>query len=157
MGNFATEPKKAYKKLAFKLHPDCGGNEEEMKILNNEYDELFSKLKNTHKNKEGKTYTKETTETPEQFKDIINKLFNLKMDGVAIEVVGTFIWLTGNTKPYKEDIKALEFRYSPKKYAWYKAPKDYKKRSRLRSICEKRLSLRQLHHILVVNMYLKYT
>ena len=91
---------------------------------------VLRKLKNTHKNKEGDTYTKETTETPEQFKDIINKLFNLKMDGVAIEVVGTFIWLTGNTKPYKDDIKALEFRYSPKKYAWYKAPSDYKKRSR---------------------------
>lgn len=124
------ELKKTYKKLTLKLHPDCGGSDEKMKILNNEYDILFEKLKNHHKNKEGETYTKETEETSEQFKDILNKLFSLKMEKVEIEIVGSFIWLTGNTKPYREEIKELKFRYSPKKYAWYKAPNDYKKRSR---------------------------
>lgn len=123
------ELKKMYKKLALKLHPDCGGNDEEMKILNNEYDMLFEKLKMYHKNKEGESYTKDTKETPEQFKDILNKLFSLKMKDVSIEIVGSFIWLTGNTKPYKQEIKDMNFRYSPKKYAWYKAPNDYKKRS----------------------------
>lgn len=124
------ELKKMYKKLALKMHPDCGGNEEEMKVLNNEYDELFKKLKNTHRNFEGETYTKETTETPEEFKEIIEKLFKLKMEQVEIEIIGSFIWLTGNTKPYKDELKAMIFRYSAKKVAWYKAPEDYKKRNR---------------------------
>lgn len=128
--NTLEELKKMYKKLALKLHPDCGGSDDAMAELNNEYDNLFDQLKNTHKNKDGQTYTKETSETPDQFKDIINKLFALKMEGIEIEIVGSFIWITGNTKNYKDEIKALEFRYSPKKYAWYKAPSDYKKRSR---------------------------
>ncbi|MDR1567652.1 MAG: molecular chaperone DnaJ [Streptococcaceae bacterium] len=124
------ELKKVYKKLALKLHPDCGGSNEAMAALNNEYDELFSRLKNVHKNKDGESYTKETAETSEEFKDIINQLFSLKMVDVEIEIVGTFIWITGNTKLYKDCLKTLSFRYSPKKYAWYKAPADYKKRSR---------------------------
>lgn len=124
------ELKKVYKKLALKFHPDCGGTDEEMAQLNNEYDDLFKQLKNTHKNKDGVIYTKETTETPNQFKEIINHLFALKMDGVEIEIVGSFIWLTGNTKAYKEQLKELSFKYSPKKQAWYKAPSDYKKRNR---------------------------
>ena len=74
-----------YKKLALKLHPDCGGSDDAMAELNNEYDNLFDQLKNTHKNKDGQTYTKETSETPDQFKDIINKLFALKMEGIEIE------------------------------------------------------------------------
>ena len=81
------ELKKTYKKLSLKLHPDCGGSDKEMAKLNNEYDELFSKLKNYHKNKEGEIYKKETSETPEEFKEIIDKLFALKMIDIEIEIM----------------------------------------------------------------------
>lgn len=80
--------------------------------------------------KRGNLREKETTETPEQFKEVINKLFALKMIDIEIEIIGSFIWITGNTKPYKDEFKALNFRYSPKKMAWYQAPSDYKKRNR---------------------------
>lgn len=38
--------KKLYREMAMKLHPDCGGSDEEMKVLNAEYDTLFPIWKN---------------------------------------------------------------------------------------------------------------
>jgi hypothetical protein len=54
----------------------------------------------------------------------------MKMDGVIIEIIGCFIWLTGNTKTYKNRLKELKFQWHSKKTAWYLKPEDYKKRSR---------------------------
>jgi curved DNA-binding protein CbpA len=121
--------KKQYRELAFKHHPDRGGNNETMKAINNEYDELFKTLKDVHRTKEGETYTakNETGETSEQFKDIINEL--MKMDDIVIEIIGCFIWCTGNTKVYKEKLKELKFQWHSKKTAWYLKPEDYKRRS----------------------------
>lgn len=121
------ELKRAYKKLALKMHPDCGGNEEEMKVLNNEYDELFKKLKDTHMNKEGQFYKKETAETPREWREIINTLLSLKMENVLIEMIGSFLWVSGNTKPYKETLKELGMKWARKKESWYLSPKGYKR------------------------------
>jgi len=84
------ELKKQYRELAFKYHPDRGGNNEIMKIINYEYDELFKELKYIHRTKEGETYTasQKTSETSEQFKDIINELMN--MDNIVIETIRLF-------------------------------------------------------------------
>lgn len=126
------ELKKVYKKLALKYHPDCGGDEEIMKALNNEYDELFEKLKNTHKNKDGEFYEKATTETVEEFREIIYKLLALRMENVLIEVIGSFLWVSGNTKPYKEELgkNGLGLKWGRKKAAWYLSPEGYRKRSK---------------------------
>ncbi|MDR0326589.1 MAG: molecular chaperone DnaJ [Oscillospiraceae bacterium] len=121
--------KSAYRRLAFQHHPDRGGSHEDMKAVNNEYDSLFPRLKNVHKTKDGETYTAKqaTTETADQFKDLITEL--MRMDGIEIEIIGCFAWVTGNTKPYKDRLKELKFQWHQKKVAWYLKPEDYKKRS----------------------------
>ena len=117
--------KKAYKKLATKNHPDCGGSEDAMKAINAEYDEVFKRVKDVHVNKDGKTYTKENNETPEMFRDIVEAL--LRMQAVNIEIIGCFIWVSGNTKPYKDELKSLGFKWHSSKGCWYKAPEGYRK------------------------------
>jgi len=124
------ELKGMYRKLAMRHHPDRGGNTETMKTINAEYDALFPLLKDVHKNKDGETYTARQTsaETADQFKDLISEL--MKMDAIEMEVIGCFVWVTGDTKPHREKLKALKFKWHSKKTAWYLKPEDYKRRSR---------------------------
>lgn len=119
------ELKKEYHRLCLKLHPDVGGSDEEMKILNAEYEMLFERVKNVHVNKNGETYERETEETSEAFQALITEL--LKMDGIEIEIIGCFVWVSGNTKPHKEQLKALGFKWHRKKLCWYKSPEGYRR------------------------------
>lgn len=121
------ELKKQYKTLAMKHHPDHGGTVEDMQQINAEYDRLFEKLKNVHQTAEGTTYTsrEETTETPSEFKDIINRL--IKFQGVHIEICGSWLWITGCTIEYREELKNMKFRWSKSKVAWYYHHEDYRK------------------------------
>ncbi len=124
------ELKRQYKKLALKHHPDVGGKDADMKEINAEYDSLFVRLKNVHQTAEGKTYTakEETTETPEEFREIIEKL--IRLDGVKIELCGSWLWITGNTINHRETLKALKFRWSKSKFAWYYHRDEYSKTSK---------------------------
>lgn len=122
------ELKKQYRVLAMKHHPDCGGNTADMQAINAEYDILFNELKDIHTAADGSTYTATTTETSEQFKNIINRL--IVLEGINIEIIGSWLWVTGNTYQHKEVIKSLMFRWSNSKKAWYFHGNDYRKTSR---------------------------
>lgn len=122
------ELKKQYRVLAMKHHPDCGGNTADMQAINAEYDILFNELKDIHTNASGETYRATTNETPEQFKNIINRL--IVLEGISIEIIGSWVWVTGNTYQHKEIIKSLMFRWSNSKKAWYFHGDNYHKTSR---------------------------
>lgn len=111
------EVKAAYRKYAKQLHPDCGGSAEEFRKMMDEYEKAFDRYKNVHKAADGTTYEKNTTETAAEFAEIINTIIH--MDGIIIEIIGSWVWLEGNTYPYREQIKEAGFFFSKNKRAWY--------------------------------------
>lgn len=116
------ELKTAYKKLAMIHHPDRGGSLEEMKLINAEYDEVFRVLKDAY-NKDAKP-GRETTEVPEQFRDIIIDIMDL--EGIEIELIGSWIWVSGDTRTHKDLFKGLGFNWASKKKMWYWRVDEYK-------------------------------
>ena len=127
----AEELKKSYREWAKKLHPDLGGNAEEFKAMQNEYEKLWEHLKNVHQNAKGETYTKTsgtTTETPQEFINIINTLIRLR--GIEVEICGSWIWVNGDTREHKEVLKQLGFKWAHKKKAWYYHKDKFRKKSR---------------------------
>ena len=120
--------KRTFKELCKKLHPDNGGDAEQFKAMMQEYEIAFNRCKNFHTSASGETYEKETAETAAQFADIINKVIHFT--GVDIERIGSWVWLSGNTMIYKEEIKAAGFIWSRSKRAWYYTGEENHKKRR---------------------------
>lgn len=113
--------KKQYKVLAFKHHPDRGGNTAIMQKINSEYDFLMRKIinetdsdsyneKSTWHNKE------EHTEAELKVKAAFDKIVNL--EGLIIEYIGTWLWVYGDTKQHKEALKEAGLKWNRKVEKW---------------------------------------
>lgn len=125
------ELKKAYKKLALKLHPDVNKDQdttEQFKEMQNEYEIIFEQVKNKHKNAQGTIYEKATEETMNEFKDIINSIIGFK--DCTIDIIGSWVWVAGNTKEYKDILKGLKFRWIKSKSAWAFHKEPFRKRTK---------------------------
>ena len=117
----AEELKKAYKKLVRQYHPDLnpGIDDAIIKAVNAEYDSMWARLKDVHTAADGTTYTRETktAETPQEFRAIIEAL--MKCNSLTIDLVGSWIWVTGNTYENRDTLKAHGFKWANRKKAWY--------------------------------------
>lgn len=116
------EVKATYKQLAKQHHPDCGGDTATMQAINTEYAFACAKiLKGENLSAED---TDEQIRLSEEYRRVIEQIINLA--GITIEIVGNWIWVTGNTYPVKGQLKAAGLFFAPKKTAWYYRAEEYK-------------------------------
>ena len=113
--NTLDELKAAYRRLSMKHHPDRGGDTATMQEINAEHDELFERLKKQHNASADEFH--QTTETPEEFREIIELL--LRLEGLTVELCGSWLWIGGDTRQHKETLKAAGCRWSNNKKLWY--------------------------------------
>lgn len=108
----AEEGKQLYRELVRKFHPDNGGTGDEIKEINNEFRLWWDRYKDIHTNSAGETYRakESTTETAEEFIDIIRNLSGLS--GIDVELCGSWLWISGNTYPVKDQLLSFGCRWS---------------------------------------------
>lgn len=113
---------KAYKAAAFKYHPDRNpAGLEMMKLINDARDSLLEmnfpiEVEEGHK----------VTDYGQEISDALNKIITFV--DIEIEICGSWVWVTGETKSYKEQFKEAGFKFSGKKVAWYFRPASDKRR-----------------------------
>lgn len=116
------EVKATYKKLAKQYHPDLGGDTLTMQEINKEY--AFASAKAV----KGANLSDEETENEirfsEEYRQAIEKI--IQLEGIVIELVGYWIWVTQNTYPHRKALKEAGFLFAPKKMAWYFRTGEYK-------------------------------
>jgi hypothetical protein len=107
--------KARYKSLAKEHHPDLGGCLETMKIINAQYDKVLTGAYQS----QGKSIT-EIDELLEKDTAIRNQVIKvIHLEGLIVEICGSWIWITGDTKRHKDALKTAKFLWSPKKLCWY--------------------------------------
>ena len=116
------EVKATYKKLAKQHHPDLGGDTATMQEINKEY--AFASAKAI----KGANLSEEETEneilSSEAYRKAIEHIIYL--DGITIELVCYWLWVTGSTYPVRATLKDAGFLFAPKKTAWYYRTAEYK-------------------------------
>ena len=113
--------KSEYRDLAFRHHPDRGGDTATMQAINGQYHEALKRCNGqTSTTEDGKEHRYTYSEEVEAA--VIEKIGNLialNLPNVRISLIGTWLWITGDTKPHKELLKAQGLRWHATRLCWY--------------------------------------
>lgn len=121
------EVKAEYRRLAMLHHPDRGGDTATMQEVNAQYHAALKRMDGqTTTGTDNKPHTYRYDQQREsEIAAALAKILRIKMDA-TVALIGNWIWITGDTKPVKEQLKALGCCWHAKRVAWYWRPEEQK-------------------------------
>ena len=63
-----------------------------------------------------------------KYQDVINQI--ISFEGLIIEIIGDWIWLSGNTFFFRKQLKEIGFLFAANKVMWFYRPAEYKSSNR---------------------------
>jgi hypothetical protein len=116
----------AYRRAAMKFHPDRSGGSVEMMQAVNQAIEAIRKWY-TEGGDDLRDHDK-----PSGYGDLLAAAIAavVELEGIAIEICGSWVWITGDTRPHKAAFREAGYMWGAKKAAWYFRPAGFKSRGR---------------------------
>lgn len=116
--------KKAYRVSCSKYHPDKNpAGLEMMKMVNLAWASLQDFIEGSIRSEDGFDAS--------EYGDELNAALNAIIDlGLDIEICGSWIWVSGDTRPHREALKGAGFKWASKKLMWNFRPAGWKSRSK---------------------------
>jgi len=115
-----------YRTLAKRWHPDRpNGDTATMQKINAQYHEALKALdQSTSRGSDGGQHTYHYSAQTEQ--SVMDKLAELlRIRGkFEIMMIGTWLWVAGDTKPIKEELKKAGCQWHSKRQCWYWRPES---------------------------------
>jgi hypothetical protein len=121
---------KNYRQIIKVAHPDQGGTSAWFIAVRQAYQIILAQYQYVHTSFDGNGQTKqETVNIPEELQKKLSELLdNITDELLIIQIMGEWLWCTGNTYPNREKLKELNFKFSKNKLAWYWHNGEYSKK-----------------------------
>ena len=128
----ADEARKRYFQLSKIYHSDVdGGDKETMQTINDQYAAFIGKSRAADDAIPGLPgnvlalpahLPEKPSTSEEEFIELIGVL--VKLPGIDVELCGCWVWVSGDTKAVKDQLKEAGCKFAAKKAMWYWAPAE---------------------------------